>query len=75
MVVLRSTEDGSVLDRWEFEEAVVGLQMSDGWLVAWLLSEDYLGVDGSEISALAAVDLETGEVTIVETRTTVFLPA
>lgn len=73
LVVVRSTTDGREVARVVLERAVVGLQLTDAWLLAWLAPEERVA-DGPRLASIAAIDLDTGEVSIVDSATRVFLP-
>ena len=73
VVVVRDTATGEELGRWALDEPVTCLELSAVWLVACLGNPlDY--PDGLQ-NQLAAIDLATGEVTTINTKTRLFLPA
>jgi hypothetical protein len=73
VVVVRDTATGDEQGRWALDEPVTCLELSAEWLVACL--GDPLDYPDGLQNQLAAIDLATGEVTTINTKTRLFLPA
>lgn len=72
VIVVVDTGSGEEIGRWTLEQPVLCLEFADQWLVACEV-DDITSLD-PDTEALTAINIATGDINRVETRTRIFLP-